>query len=257
MSKERRVWIVMAALFGGAILLVSLFSNTDNKPYSSYSAEPEGTKAAYLLLKDLGFQVKRNSHKDWPGDGVLIALGEDYLGDTAAAVTFPEEYRFTNRYIRGNAVAFVEQLWPYHDSVIVFQEYGRGVFPQDSANREGLTLWSIMPAWMHLILLGGGLMAFFLMFFYGQRLGEPLTAAGFSSRPPLESVYAMAAALEKSSAYKDCAGYYYRYCARHGAPWDKEGRLAAGIDGLANERATCKLLVEIDQKIKEYRHESK
>jgi len=253
MSRERQIWIVMAVLFLGAILLVSRMSVSDNKPYSSYSTEPDGAKAAYLLLKDLGFQVKRNTQKDWHGGGVLIALGDEYLSDTSGALTLAEDYRFTNEFIRENAVEFVEQLWPYHDSIIVFLEYGRS----NSTTREEMTLWSILPAWMHLVLLGGGLIAFFLMFFYGQRLGEPLAAAGFFGRPSLESVYAMAAALEKSSTYKDCAGYYYSYCARHGTQWDKEGNLATGIGRLTNEGAACKLIAKIDQRVKEYRYEGK
>jgi hypothetical protein len=257
MSKEGRVWLALAVLFVVAILLVSRFSAADNKPYSSYSTEPDGAKAAYLLLKDLGFQVQRHSGKEWRGEGVLLALGSEYLGDVGGALTLPEDYRFTNEYIGENAALFVERLWPYHGSTVAFYEYGRSLYPHNNAAGADMTLWSILPAWLRLILLGGALIAFFLMFFYGQRLGEPLVAEGFFRRPPLESVYAMAAALEKSSTYKDCAGYYYRYCARHGAYWDKEGQLAAGIGQLANERAACKLLAEIDQRVKEYRNEGK
>jgi len=110
-----------------------------------------------------------------------------------------------------------------------------------------------MPEWIYVILLGGGLLAFFLMFFYGQRLGEPLEAEGFFGRAPLESVYAMGAALEKSSLYQDCADYYYRYCARHGTPWDDDGSLAAKLSRLSSEEEARKLMADIDQKIIEYR----
>lgn len=258
MKRESYILIVLALLFCGVVWLASQTSPADNKPYSSYSAAPDGTKAAFLLLKDLGFKVERNNRKDWRGDGILIALGDSYLEDTSGALTLPEDHHYTNAWIREHATEFVEQLWPYRESVIVFQEYGRRLDPlNDSPAGTDMTLWSILPAWIQLILLGGGLIAFFLMFFYGQRLGEPLVAEGFEGRRPLESVYAMAAALEKSSAYRDCADYYYRYCARHGAHWDKDGALAAGIAALDQEVAACKLLAKMDQSIKEYRDEGK
>jgi hypothetical protein len=150
----------------------------------------------------------------------------------------------------------VRELWPYHDSAIVFQEYGRSANRHSNINEE-MTLLSILPGWVYALLWGSGLLAFFLMFFYGQRLGRPLTAEGFFGRAPLESVYAMAAALQKSSAYKECAGYYYRYHARQVALWDEQGKLGKAIDKLANEGAACKLMDDIDQKIKEYRNEGK
>jgi hypothetical protein len=257
MKKEGQIWLALAVLFVGAVILVSSLSVSDNKPFSSYSAEPDGAKASYLLLQELGFKVQRNTQKNWNGQGALIALGSDYLSDTSQAIILPQEYRFKNEFIGENAADFIEQLWPYFDSVIVFQEYGRSAYHSNSAARAEMTLWSILPEWAHVILLGAGLIAFFLMFFYGQRLGAPVEAAGFFGRAPLESVYAMGAALQKSSVYQDCAGYYYRYRARQGAPWDDEGHLAAKLARLPNEEAARKLMADIDQKIKEYRNEGK
>ena len=258
MKKEQLIWIVLAALFLAAILLVSRLSAVDNKPYSSYSSEPDGALASYLLLKELGFEVKRNTQKNWNGQGTLIALGSDYLSDTSQAITLSQEYRFCNDSIGENAVELITQLWPYHNNIIVFQEYGRSAYQMDILqSMEKMTLWSILPDWAYAILLGIGLLAFFLMFFYGQRLGAPLEAAGFFGRAPLESVYAMGAALGKSALYQDCASYYYHYCARHGTPWDKEGYLAAKLEILPNVEAARKLMAEIDQKIKEYRYEGK
>ncbi|MCL1982524.1 MAG: hypothetical protein FWG53_05440 [Clostridiales bacterium] len=257
MSKGRGIWILMALLFVGAALLVVRMPAADSKPYSSYSTESDGTKAAYLLLADLGFEVKRNTHKDWQGGGVLVALGSDYLMDTEGALTLPDERRFTNAYIRTNAAEFVELMWPYHESTIVFQEYGRSANPQDSQANEDMSLWSILPAWMRVVLLGVALAAFSMMFFYGQRLGEPIFLEKLTARKPLEGVYAMAMALEKSSTYKECAQYYYQYCVRYGAPWDKEGSLAAAVENLSNEGAARKLMAEIDKRKKEERYESK
>ncbi|MCL1808202.1 MAG: DUF4350 domain-containing protein [Clostridiales bacterium] len=256
MRRERLVWIVAALLFFGAVFLAVRMPASDGKPYSSYSAKPDGTKAAYLLLEDLGFNVKRNTSSEWRGDGVLVALGSDYLIDSGGALILPGDYRFTNSRIRNNADEFVAQMWPYHGSTIVFQEYGRSHYPQTSRAKEDMSLWSILPAWMRTALLGIGLAAFFLMFFYGQRLGEPLLLEKLTARKPLEGVYAMAMALEKTSTYKECASYYYKYCARYGAPWDKDGYLAAAVDRLSSEGAASKLVSEIDKRKKEERYES-
>ena len=257
MKNEKYIWILLAALFLGMVFLVSSQPVANDKPYSSYSAEPDGTKAAYLLLQELGFKVKRNSQKNWQGPGTMIALGSDYLSDTTQAIILPQDYHFTNELIAKNAVEFVTLLWPYHENPIVFQEYGRLAYQKNDADLKEMTLWSILPDWVYVILLGGGLGAFFLMFFYGQRLGAPLNAAGFFGRAPLESVYAMGAALQKSAVYQECLSYYYGYRARRGAPWDAQGYLAARLNRLPDAEAARKLMADIDQKIKEYRYESK
>jgi len=257
MKREGHIWIVLAVLFLGMILLVSRQPAADSKPYSSYSALPDGALASYLLLQELGFEVRRNTQKYWNGQGTLIALGSDYLSDTSQAIIIPQDYRFNNGSIAKNADEFIARLWPYHDSVIVFQEYGRNAYPNDSITGQEMTLWSILPEWAYVILLGGGLAAFFLMFFYGQRLGAPYAAEGFFSRAPLESVYAMGATLQKSSVYQDCVRYYYRYRARRSSHWDADGYLAASLNRLPNEEAARQLMADIDQKIKEHRYEGK
>ena len=251
MRGERGIWVVIALLLVVAALLIIRMPTTNSKPYSSYSVDSDGAKAAYMLLSDLGFEVKRNTHKDWKGDGILIALGSDYLRDADGALTLPDDDRFINAHILRNAAEFVELMWPYYGSVVVFQEYGRSAEPKDSREKEDMNLWSILPGWMRVVLLGGALAAFSIMFFYGQRLGEPILLEKLSARKPLEGVYAMAMAFEKSSTYKECTEYYYQYSARYGAPWDKEGLLASAVAKLQNEEAARKLMAEIDREKKE------
>ena len=82
-----------------------------------------------------------------------------------------------------------------------------------------------------------------------------MEATGFYGRTPLESIYAMGAALEKAALYQDCVSYYYQYRTRQGAPWDAQGYLAERLNKISDEAAARKLMADIDQKIKEYRYE--
>lgn len=248
------LWMVLGGLFIGAAVLVNIMPDKRGVPYSSSSAAPDGTKAAYLLLSELGFKVERKTRKEYSGEGVVIALGPEYLPGYAEsdALIFEDDVRFTNANIRDNAVEFVELMWPYRNVPIVFEEYGRGSLPKMTGTEDEITLWAVMPVWLKVILLNLACAAFYIMFFYKQRFGATLAPEDFSGRQPLESVEAMAGALEKARAYRDCADFYYKYRARSGDQWDKQGKFRQRLGTIRTEREALVFVAEIDRQIKEY-----
>jgi hypothetical protein len=238
-------------LFIASVLLVNLLPSRGREfPFSSYNAEPEGTLAAYLLLEELGFRVQRGAEREREpdSDSVIIALGAEYLPDTGRYLPAGEDdWRFQNLYIEEYAEEFVALMWPYRDKLIVFEEYGRSAVPRSAAISDAPTLAEIVPEWLDLLLYCGIAAALTGLLFYRQRLGEPIPPAGFSGRPPLEGVHAMAAALEKSHAYADSAGLYYVYRARGGDSWDSDYKLRGALEKLSNEREAVRLAAEIDR----------
>lgn len=244
----------LIALFLACAVLLNVYASRSEKPYSSYSTLEDGAAAAYLMLEELGFRVERKTTADWDGEGVVIALGTQYLPASANALVFEEDWRYTNDYIRYNAVELVELLWPYRDAPVYFEEYGRSFNPVRDGDGE-VTLLSIMPLWLKISLFSVLLGAFFLMFFCNQRIGRPRPPKGFEGRPPLEGVQAVAGAWQSGGVYRDCAAYYYNYRARHGDQWDRGRALAAQLAGLNSEHHALWLMGEMDKMIKEYRNE--
>lgn len=247
--KKRNIsaWLVLAVFIIAAMTLVTVLPNPRGLPYSSSNTASDGTKAAYLLLSELGFKVDRKTQKEYSGDGVVIALGSEYLGDTGNALILEDDYRFTNDQIRDNATEFVALMWPHRDSTIVFEEYGRALSTKAAVAEEGITLLSIMPVWLKVILLNLICTIFFAAFFYGQRFGTPHMPREFSGRQPLESVHAMAGAMEKARVYQDCANFYYGYCARNGDQWDRQGQIKQRLGNIRTEREALILVAEIDK----------
>ncbi len=245
------LWLVLGAVFVGAIALVVGNPNPKELPYSSLSTSPQGTKAAYLLLEELGFQVQRKTTKNWDQDGVLLALGSDYLPHTENAVVLDQDYRFTNQSIRDNAEEFVQLMWPYRDQVIVFEEYGRRMSILSSEPGQSVSLSAITPAWLQILLTNLLAALLLCMAFYRQRLGDPVPPEGFSRRKPLEGVQAFAGALWKAKAYKDCAGYYYAFLTRSGNFWDKDRQLEQSLEHITTEQEALALVNTMDQRVKE------
>ncbi|MCL1817106.1 MAG: hypothetical protein FWG43_05850 [Clostridiales bacterium] len=230
-----------------------------NMPYSSNSTASNGTKAAFLLLDDVGFQVKRKTGPDIAEAGVIIAFGAEYLPESAKRVNIENSYRYTNANIRTYAYDLVETMWPYRDNIIYFDEYKRSVTPyreKAQAVREG-DLLSIMPLWLKMALLNILIILFFSMFFYKQRLGEPQRPREFAVRNPLEGVYAMAGAMWKAKVYKDCILLYYGYHGSKTTQWDRENRLFEAASAISNEKEAVLVLVNIDNRIKEWRNDNK
>lgn len=256
-NRNMSAWLLSAVFIIAAVTLITALRNPRGLPYSSESAAPDGTKAAYLLLSELGFKVERKTQKEYDGEGVVLALGPEYLGNTGNALLLEDDGRFTNDQIRDNAVEFVSLMWPYRDSPIVFEEYGRAQSPESAAKSEEMTLWSVTPLWLKVLFLNLLCAAFYIAFFYGQRFGAPHVSPEFSGRQPLESVHAMAGAMEKARVYQDCADFYYNYCARGGNQWDIHGKLKQRLGNLRTEREALVLIAEIDTRIKEYLNEGK
>lgn len=243
------VFLVLAALYGS-------LPNSREAPYSSFSAAPAGTKAAYLLLEELGFRVARNTSADWDGQGTRLALGPEYLPHGEGAITLPMDYRFTNEMIEHNAEAFVQLLWPHRDQLIVFEEYRREEFPiAAGAQGQELTLGRLLPGWFEPFLANLVLAALFVLLFQGQRMGEPAVPEAFSGRRPLEGVEAMARALQRAQTYRDCVRAYYHYRCRSGDQWDAGGRIGLALESVDSERAALALMDEMDQRSEEFRHE--
>jgi hypothetical protein len=71
---DRRLLMWAALIFVPLILALALLSSgeQDSGDPSSYSAQPSGTKAAYLLLQDLGYKIER-----WERSPVDIIPGTD------------------------------------------------------------------------------------------------------------------------------------------------------------------------------------
>lgn len=256
-NRNMSAWLISAAFVIIAAVLITVLPGSRGLPYSSDSTAPDGTKAAYLLLSELGFKVERKTQKEYKGEGVVIALGPEYLDNTENALLLEDDGRFTNELIRGNAAEFVELMWPYRDSTIVFEEYGRVSTAKETAAGEEMTLWAITPLWLKVLMINLLCTAFFVAFFYGQRFGVPHAPQEFSGRQPLESVHAMAGAMEKARVYRDCADFYYDYRARGGNQWDIHGRIKQRLGKLRTEREALILVAEIDTRIKEYSNEGK
>lgn len=255
-KKSTGVWIIPAVLLTASLLAATAFApKSDSLPYSSYSAEPDGAKAAYLLLEELGFQVERKSELHLGKAGIVLALGADYLEESENALTLPDEHRFTNQNIEYNAQEFVELLQPYYGTVIAFEEYGRSSVPLRLGTEAPLSLADITPDWLQILLAGLLLSVLAVLFLYRRRVGEPRQPEGFSRRAPLEGVYAMAAEMEKHRVYRDSAVSYYRFRARKGARWDERGQLGQAAARVSGEREAMSVMAEIDQKIRESKFE--
>ena len=256
MKKSTGIWILLAVLLAAGLLAATaLAPGTAALPYSSYSAKPDGAKAAYLLLEELGFRVERKTASRRDSPGVVLALGAAYLSASEDALTLPDEYRFINQNIEYNAQEFVELMMPYYDTVIVFDEYGRSSVPLGSGSEAPLSLADITPDWLRVLLAGLLLSVFAVLFFYRRRVGEPRQPEGFTRRAPLEGVYAMAAEMEKLGVYRDSAVSYYRYRSRKGKRWDESGRLEQAAVLAADEREAMAVLADIDKSIKEHKLE--
>ena len=104
-----------------------------------------------------------------------------------------------------------------------------------------------MPGWLKLTLLNLLFVVYCAMFLYKQRLGTPDKLKDFSTRQPLESVSAMAGAMEKMRVYKDCAVSYYQYRSRTSDEWDRQGKIKERLDNLLTEREALALIAEIDR----------
>jgi hypothetical protein len=260
MKKSGLLLIVIIAVFLIVMVIYAAKPASANLPYSSESTAANGTKAAFLLLDDLGFQVERKKGADIKEDGLIIALGAEYLPQTEESqerLEIADSHRYTNGYISYYAHDFVEIMWPYKDTVIYFDEYKRRATPHlEQAVAEG-DLLSVMPLWLKIALLNVMIILFFGMFFFNQRVGEAQVPQEFSARNPLEGVYAMAGAMCKAKVFKDCARLYYNYRAGKTAPWDAANRLGSAVMLLDNEKEAVRLLRDIDNCIKEWKNENK
>ena len=250
------IWAVLAFIFIISAVIASLKPDADELPFSSYSASAGGTKAAYLLLSELGFNVVRKtvSNDEWGADGLIIALGADYLAESGQDLVIANSERFTNRQIRLYANDFIVLLFPYKDHTIVFDEYGRRRYPLQTA--DGFTdgrpssVWGIMPTYLRLLFLYCCFLALCIMFFYKQRVGEAIVLEGFSGRNTMEGVNAMANAMRKARVFKDSAEFYYKYQAGKYYDWDKDGRLRNAVDSVKTEREALHIISEIDKNLK-------
>ena len=253
MKQGRMTWAILLVLFAVAITLVALMPKQTDLPYSSKSTSYEGTKAAFLLLEEFGFDVRRNTSKNWDGEGVLLALGAEYLQDTSAALILEDDYRYTNELIENYAYEFVSIMWEYRDKPVCFEEYSRSAMPIDNFDEyRNLTLSDITPFWVKLVLLHLAVIAFFVMFFYRQRIGKPIALKEFSTRRPLEGIYAMAGAMEAAHVYSDSARVYYNYRLKKGAQWDADKKIYNAVLNAGSEREALAVIAKLDQKMKEY-----
>ncbi|MCL1912612.1 MAG: hypothetical protein FWG10_01700 [Eubacteriaceae bacterium] len=252
MNKNRVIYLVLGLLFSASIILVIL--RPSDKPFSSYSSKPDGTKAAYLLLDKLGFRVFRKTNREWSGEGVLLALGSQYVDVNSRSLVFDNDQKFTNQHIRENAFEFVVMMWPYRDQAIYFEEYRRAPFPVNSVGVEA-SLATISPLWLQILFWNCISGVIFIMFFYRQRLGEPQLAPEFAGRMPLEGVYAMAGALQKARLYTDSVRFYYRCQTSNGSHWDDIGFAEKTM--VKSESEALELMAEMDEKIMEYKYGSK
>ena len=250
------IWVVLAIVFVISAVLASLKPATGVLPFSSYSASGNGTKAAYLLLSELGFDVARKtkSINEWGTDGYIIALGADYLADTGQDLIIENSERYTNMLIRQNAKDFIAMVFPHKENIIVFDEYGRMQYPLQAMNAvtdsKPSSVWDIMPVHLRFIFLNCCFVALCIMFFYNQRVGEAISPEGFSGRSPIEGVNAMANAMLKARAFKDCAEYYYKYQTGKDSEFDKDGEIGYSVKSVSTERGTLELFSEIDKRAK-------
>jgi hypothetical protein len=195
---------------------------------------------------------KTVSIDEWGGDGFIIALGSDYLAETGQDLVIENSELFTNSMLRQNAKDFIVIMFPYKDNTIVFDEYGRK--PRyiqnkgDGAGGRPNSIWDIMPIPLRLIFLNCCFLAFCVMFFYKQRVGETISPEGFSGRNPLEGVSAMANAMLKARVFRDCVEFYYKFHIGKNNEWDKEGRLGDSVNSVKTEREAVSLISEIDRK---------
>ena len=255
--KQRFVitWVALAIVFIMSAVLASLQPGASELPFSSYSTSGEGTKAAYLLLAELGFKVERKtvSIDKWNSGGFVIALGADYLAEAGQDLTVPNSELFTNKLIRQNANDFIVMVFPHKDNTIVFDEYGRGPYPLKYA--DGFTdvkpgsLWDIMPAYLRFVFLYLCFFAFCVMFFYKQRVGEAISPEGFSGRNPMEGVNAMAAAMLSARVFKDSLEFYYKYQIDKNNEWDPDGCIGNSVKSVKTEREALALISEIDKRV--------
>ena len=250
-------WVVLALIFFVSALLASLKPSNAELPFSSYSVSGDGTKAAYLLLSELGFNVLRKtvSIDEWNTEGIIIALGPDYLMETEQDLIFHNSELFTNRAIRQNANVFLVKVFPYKESTIIFDEYGRSRYPLynntgDLIAGKPSSLWDIMPDNLRLLFLNLSFIAFCIMFFYKQRVGEAISPEGFSGRNPMEGINAMANAMHKARVFKDALGFYYKFQAEKNKELDIDGSIGASVKSVQTERAAFTLISEIDKLIK-------
>jgi hypothetical protein len=250
-SSPYAVW-GLSALFVAAIALAIIAPRQTDLPYSSGSTSFEGTRAAYLLLKEYGFDVRQNRARVWGGDGILLALGPEYLPSAEMAMTLNHDWLYTNRHIADDdyAAEFLGILWDYRDEPIYFEEYGRTA-RQIGYSAEPLSLSDIAPDWLKLAFLHLAVICFFAMFFYRQRLGKPQTLAEFAARHPLEAVYAMAGAMRHAHLYGDSARAYYKYQAKKGAPWDADKAMQTAASQVKSEREALAFVAKLDQLLRE------
>ena len=263
MKKLDMIWAVLAVVFILSAVVLSFKPNTGELPFSSYSASDEGTKAAYLLLSELGFDVERKtvSMDEWSGSGFIIALGADYLAESGQDWIIENSTFFTNKGIRQNANDFLVMMFPYKEDTIVFDEYGRRQHPIQTASHlkeeRPNSIWDIMPVHLRFICFSGCFLAFWIMFFYKQRVGEATIPEGFSGRSPIESVNAMADAMLKARVFKDCAAFYYKYQAGKNNEWDLQGSIDSSVKSVKTEREALLLISEIDKQLNECSHKFK
>ncbi len=223
MKKDRGLIIGLLALFVAIGLFIGLYRPPSERPLDSRSNLPQGTRALYLTLEELGFHVDRKlgpiGRMD---DGVILVFGAEDLasedldavdawearGNLYYVVESPES--FANGTVSPRTVShLVVQLWAYRDRTVWFDEYGRGQ-ALASFDVGQTTPVSILPDWVFALLVQIGILALLCLLLLGNRVGPPRRTELSRRRDEREDVNALATLMERSQLTQDALDLCYR-----------------------------------------------
>ena len=222
MKRERAFIVGLVLIFLLCGLLLSLIGPRDELPLDSRSNAPDGLRALYLTLEELGFSVRRKTGPiEKIGNGVILEFGSEYLTAEDRAIREWREnggfyyqaeqpWSLVNENITaGDVYQLLLILWPYHDQTLWFNEYGRRL-SAPSVDEAVLTPVNILPQWIFLPLLQLGLLLLLALLLWGGRLGPPLRAERGRRRDDREDAQALAVLMERSGLLPDALRLCYR-----------------------------------------------
>ncbi len=222
MRREYGIIVFLMALFVVVGLIAGTRPPSTTLSYDSRSNEPNGLRALYLTLEELGFQTRRKtSDIGRLESGVILVFGESALtaeskadlrawtakGNVRIVVDGPGWY--TNESISTEAVqSIVEELWPYREMPIWFDEYGRGGL---ASTAPGETPVSMLPDWLVAMFTQIGLAVLLILLLWGVRVGPPKQTELSTRRSEQEDVQALAALMARSHLTGDALSLCYEH----------------------------------------------